>query len=141
MTSQFRMNSHLKNLKSKENNPWFNPWFIILLTPNFWLPEHKPSVYSSWDRYITLSTPLHSFSSFMTNESFTPLHRALHKGDFWHYLVQCPIFYCLFGVYYLKLIHFWKHGEKLTVCHEWERCIITHCKCFVCWNHRWMSAN
>ena len=30
---QFRMYFHTKNLKSERNNPWFKPWFRILLQP------------------------------------------------------------------------------------------------------------
>ena len=55
-----------KNLKGKKNNPLFNPLFIILLDnkPRFCVPEHKPSVYSTWNIQIKLK-----FSEYMQNIS------------------------------------------------------------------------
>jgi hypothetical protein len=50
VSSQFRLDPSKKNLQSKENNQEFIFLLDNLISCASW-PEHKPSVYTTWDNF------------------------------------------------------------------------------------------
>ena len=103
-----------KNLKSETDNPWFKPWFIILLHTQLCVPQKIVSVYLG---YITLAIGK-AFWPFCPPKRFMSLR---HETDSmaWKILLQkCLhkivfLFYCSKMHSTIKLNRMWTRYTSL----------------------------